>query len=434
MRDVGYLIPEDLIQDVNRQDIKELNFEFDFVKEKLKKENINIENIIKNVQNLFIAIPSWGTGTGGTRFGRYPIDGEPGNIFEKLVDCKTINDLVGIKNKVSLHIPWDKVEDVNELIEFAESLNIRFDALNSNTFQDQKGQKFSYQFGSLSHTDINVRNQAIEHNINCIEFGKKIGSKVLSVWIGDGGNFPGQIHFRNSFERYIDSLKQIYKHLPVDWKIFIEHKLFEPAFYSTVLNDWGSSYITATILGEKALSLVDLGHHAPNTNIEMIVARLIQFGKLAGFHFNDSKYGDDDLDSGSINPYQLFLVFNELVDAEISKVSNFSPCYMIDQSHNVTDPIESLISSMEEIQKAYIKAYLIDREKLSHFQENNDPLMALKTLKKAFEIDVSPILKMVRYRNAGAINPIDLYRKSRYRENKSKERIIEFKNTSGGIV
>jgi L-rhamnose isomerase / sugar isomerase len=432
MKDTGYLIPKDFIQGENKEEVKQLNFEFNFLKEKLK--NIDIDDIVKKVENLFIALPSWGTGTGGTRFGRYPIDGEPRNVFEKLTDCKTINDITGINNRVSLHIPWDKVEDVKEFIEFANSINIKFDAVNSNTFQDQRDQEYSYQFGSLSNSDPNAMKQAIEHNIDCIEFGKKIGSKALSIWIGDGGNFPGQMHFRKSFERYIDSLKEIYGHLPSDWKVFIEHKLFEPAFYSTVLNDWGSSYITATTLGEKAFSLVDLGHHAPNTNIEMIVARLIQFGKLAGFHFNDSKYGDDDLDAGSINPYQLFLVFNELIDAEVSGVKNFSPCYMIDQSHNVTDPLESLISSMEEIQKAYIKASLVDREKLSFYQEKNDPLMALRTLKAGYDIDVTPILKMVRYKNNGAVNPIDVYRKSKYRINKSKERVVEFKNTSGGIV
>ncbi|HQJ74435.1 MAG TPA: L-rhamnose isomerase [Bacteroidota bacterium] len=422
MKETGYLIPKELIQESNKKDIEELNKDYDFVKEKLNKKGFDADEIVEKVKTFYVALPSWATSTGGTRFGTFPIGGDPRNVYEKLVDCKTVNTLTGVNNKVSLHIPWDKVEDINEFNEFKKTLDIGIDAMNSNTFQDQKNQKYSYKFGSLSATDESVRKQAIEHNIECIEIGKKIGSKALSIWIGDGGNFPGQIHFRKSFERYINSLKVIYKELPNDWKMFIEHKLFEPAFYSTVLNDWGSSYIAAQILGDKALCLVDLGHHAPNTNIEMIVSRLIQVGKLAGFHFNDSKYGDDDLDCGSINPYQLFLIFNELVDAEYYKIDGFNPCYMIDESHNVTDPIESLINSYEEIQKAYAKALIIDREKLNEYQEKNDALMSLRLLKEAYDFDVTAILKMARYKSDGAINPIEVYRKSEYRKKKINER------------
>jgi len=294
--------------------------------------------------------------------------------------------------------------------------------MNSNTFQDQPHQKLSYKFGSLTHTVPAVRRQAIDHNIECIEIGKALNSKALSVWIGDGGNFPGQVHFRHALERYIESLKEIYHHLPNDWRLFIEHKLYEPAFYSTVLNDWGASYYAASEIGPKCFCLVDLGHHAPNTNIEMIVSRLIQFRKLGGFHFNDSKYGDDDLDTGSIRPFQLFLVFNELVDAEDEGVPDFDPAYMIDQSHNVTDPIESLISSTEEIQRAYCQALLVDRKALSAYQDSNDALMALKTLKAAYNTDVESIISMARYRAGGAINPISTYRTSGYRMEKAKER------------
>ena len=227
---------------------------------------------------------------------------------------------------------------------------------------------------------------------------------------------------RRALERYLESMREIYAALPEDWRVFIEHKLYEPAFYSTVINDWGVNYHCARELGPKAFCLVDLGHHAPNVNIEMIVARLIQFGKLAGFHFNDSKYGDDDLDAGSIKPFQLFLIFNELVDAELGKVAGFSPAYMLDQSHNVTDPAESLMVSAGELVRAYVQSHLVDRSALEEAQEKCDALMALGALKEAFHTDVAPILAMARQRAGGAVDPIATYRASGYRRRKAEER------------
>ena len=327
-------------------------------------------------------------GTGGTRFARFPGTGEPRHILDKLDDCAVIQQLTGCTPRVSLHIPWDRHDDPAELVVYAEARGLGFDAMNSNTFQDLPGQEHSYKFGSLSHTDPAVRKQAIQHNMDCITFGKAVGSKALTVWIADGSNFPGQSHFTKAFERYLELMKEIYEALPTDWRLFTEHKLYEPAFYSTVVQDWGTNYLIANTLGGRAYCLVDLGHHAPNTNIEMIVARLIQFKKLGGFHFNDSKYGDDDLDSGAINPYQLFLVFNELVDAELSEAPDFNPAHMIDQSHNVTDPIESLMVSAMEIERAYVQAHLVDRAALGRYQEENDALMASETLKQAFRTDV----------------------------------------------
>jgi L-rhamnose isomerase/sugar isomerase len=334
---------------------------------------------------------------------------------------------------VSLHIPWDKPDDPANLREFARARGLHFDAMNSNTFQDQTGQKLSYKFGSLTHPDREVRQQAIDHNLECIEIGKVLGSKAHSVWIGDGGNFPGQVHFRRALDRYLESAREIYDALPDDWRVFLEHKLYEPAFYSTVVQDWGTNYIIARELGPKAYCLVDLGHHAPNVNIEMIVSRLIQFGKLAGFHFNDSKYGDDDLDAGSIKPFQLFLIFNELVDAELGNVPNFNPAYMLDQSHNVTDPLESLMVSAVELTRAYVQAHLIDREALTGAQEKCDPLMALTILKQAFTTDVAPILAMARERAGGAIDPIATYRASAYRQRKAEERPAQA-SIAAGIV
>jgi L-rhamnose isomerase/sugar isomerase len=391
-----------------------LQRDYEMLGEQLARHGIAIDAIRDKAAGFGVAIPSWGVGTGGTRFARFPGEGEPRDIFDKLEDCAVIHQLTRATPTVSLHIPWDKAEP-GRLNEAAGRFGLGFDAMNSNTFQDQPGQAHSYKFGSLSHTDAATRRQAVEHNLECIEIGKGIGSKALTVWIGDGSNFPGQSHFAKSFERYLSSMREIYSALPHDWRLFTEHKMYEPAFYSTVVHDWGTNYIIARELGEKAFCLVDLGHHAPNVNIEMIVSRLIQFGKLGGFHFNDSKYGDDDLDTGSIDPYRLFLVFNELVDAEMSGAKGFDPAHMLDQSHNVTDPIESLIVSATEVQAAYLRASLVDREALTACQDANDALMASRTLKVAFQTPVEAIHAMARLRAGGAIDPIATYRASGYR-------------------
>jgi len=425
-------IAADIVADENAKREGALKSDYDALGENLARRGINIETITAKVAQFFVAVPSWGVGTGGTRFARFPGIGEPRNIFDKLDDCAVIQQLTRATPTVSLHIPWDKA-DPGELKARADALGLGFDAMNSNTFSDTPDQKHSYKFGSLSHVDAAVRAQAIEHNIECIEIGEAIGSKALTVWIGDGSNFPGQSNFTKAFERYLAAMGEIYDHLPEDWRIFSEHKMYEPAFYSTVVQDWGTNYLIASTLGEKAFCLVDLGHHAPNTNIEMIVARLIQFGKLGGFHFNDSKYGDDDLDAGAIEPYRLFLVFNELVDAEHRGVKGFHPAHMIDQSHNVTDPIESLISSANEIRRAYAQALLVDREALAGYQEDNDALMASETLKRAYRTDVEPILAEARRRAGGAIDPVAAYRTSGYRLKVGKERPA-VKGGSGGIV
>jgi L-rhamnose isomerase/sugar isomerase len=399
---------------------------------RLSRQSIDIEAVTAKVADFFVAVPSWGVGTGGTRFARFPGLGEPRHIFDKLDDCGVIQQLTCATPTVSLHIPWDKA-DPKELKAKADALGLGFDAMNSNTFSDGADQAHSYKFGSLSHVDAATRRQAVEHNVECIELGAALGSKALTVWIGDGSNFPGQSNFTRQFERYLDAMRDIYKALPDDWRLFSEHKMYEPAFYSTVVQDWGTNYLIAQTLGEKAYCLVDLGHHAPNTNIEMIVARLIQFGKLGGFHFNDSKYGDDDLDAGSVEPYRLFLVFNELVDAEHRGVKGFYPAHMIDQSHNVTDPIESLIASANEIRRAYAQALLVDRAALEGYQSGNDALMATETLKRAYRTDVEPILAEARRRAGGAIDPVATYRASGYRARVAAERPA-VKGGSGGIV
>ena len=426
-------IDDEFIAKQNEKRRIEVAADYDYLAGKLRRKNIDIENLTDKAEAFRVAVPSWGVGTGGTRFARFPLPGEPRDVYEKLEDCATVFKLVRSTPAVSLHIPWDKPGDPAELRKFARERGLHFDAMNSNTFQDQRGQKLSYKFGSLTHPDPGVRRQAVEHNIECIEIGKLLGSKALTVWIADGGNFPGQMHSRRALERFLESMHVIYKALPDNWRVFLEHKLYEPAFYSTVINDWGTSYYCARELGPKALCLVDLGHHAPNVNIEMIVARLIQFGKLAGFHFNDSKYGDDDLDAGSIKPFQLFLIFNELVDAELSSVPDFDPTYMLDQSHNVTDPLESLMMSAAELNRAYLQAHLVDRQELAEAQEKCDPLKALSLLKQAFTTDVAPILAIARERSGGAIDPIDTFRASGYRHRKAEERPSAHR-ISAGIV
>jgi L-rhamnose isomerase/sugar isomerase len=406
----------------NEGRLEQLQDDYDHLGLQLARRNIDIEALTERAAAFRVALPTWGVGTGGTRFARFPGPGEPRTVFEKLEDCGAIFKLVRSTPGISLHIPWDRPESASVLRAFAESRGLFFESMNSNTFQDHSGQRLSYKYGSLAHVEAAVRRQAIEHNLECLQIGLSLGARSLTVWIGDGGNFPGQLHFRRALDRYLGSVRAIYEQLPAGWRLFLEHKPFEPAFYSTILSDWGTSYYCARELGPWAFSLVDLGHHVPNTNIEQIVARLIQFGKLGGFHFNDSQYGDDDLDAGSVKPFQLFLVFNELVDAELEGVAGFDPAYMLDQSHNVTDPIESLMTSSVEVVRAYVRAHLVDRDALAAHQSANDPVMALQTLKHAFNTDVGPILAMARYRGGGAIDPVAVYRASGYRQRAERAR------------
>jgi L-rhamnose isomerase/sugar isomerase len=412
-------IDPDLIAHQNAAQAAWLKRDYEHLGEQLARRGIDLEAVRRAVEAFEVALPSWAVGTGGTRFARYPGPGEPRNVFEKFEDCAVVQQLVRATPRVSVHFPWDRTDDLKGLREYAAQRGLGFDAVNSNTFQDQPGQKHSYKFGSLTHVDRATREQAVAHNLEVIEAGRALGSRALTLWIGDGSNLPGQQDFRGAFERYIDSAKKIYAALPGDWSLLLEHKLYEPALYSTVLQDWGSNLVAATTLGPQARCLVDLGHHAPSVNIEMIVARLQHCGKLGGFHFNDSKYGDDDLDSGSINPQQLFLVFNELVsftgDGPV-------PAYMIDQSHNVTDPIESLMSSAMHLAGSYARACLVDRKALAGYQADNDALMAHRTLKLAYETDVAPLLAAMRVAAGGAVDPIAVYRAAGYRARKAGAR------------
>jgi L-rhamnose isomerase/sugar isomerase len=408
------------IDEVNQQQLATHKRRFDFV----AADIANLDDVLKKLSAFNIAIPSWALGTGGTRFGRFSGGGEPRSLEEKIEDVGVIHALNRSSNSISLHIPWDIPANAASVKALAAHHGLHFDAVNSNTFQDQSGQKLSYKFGSLHHVDKAVRKQAIEHNIEVIKYGVQLDSKSLSVWLSDGSNFPGQLNFRKAFQNTLESLQEIYEALPDDWKVWIEYKPYEPNFYSTTIGDWGQSYLLASKLGKKASTLVDLGHHLQGTNIEQIVSILLMEGKLAGFHFNDSKYGDDDLTVGSINPYQLFLIFNELVEGMDARSMNHATDigWMIDASHNVKDPIEDLLQSVQAIKIAYAQALLVDKQALLAAQNSNDVTLAQEILQWAYRTDVRPLIAEASLRSGGALDPISVYRKLNVREHLVKER------------
>ncbi len=378
----------------------------------------NAEAIIEKLIQFQVAIPSWALGTGGTRFGRFAGAGEPGSLEEKIDDVGLLHALNGSSGAISLHIPWDIPKDPVAIKQQAASYGLVFDAVNSNTFQDQIGAAHSYKYGSLQNVDKAVRDQAIAHNIEVIKHGVDLGSNSLTVWLADGSSFPGQLNFKRAFENTLDSLQQIYAALPADWKVFVEYKAYEPNFYSTTVADWGQSLLYANKLGKKAYTLVDLGHHLPNANIEQIVSLLLMEGKLGGFHFNDSKYGDDDLTTGSIKPYQLFLIFNELVAGMDAKGMNHAKDlgWMIDASHNVKDPLEDLLQSVEAIMLAYAQALAVDKKALENARMNSDVVACQEILQGVFRTDLRPLVAEARYRMGAALDPLDVFRNQQLRK------------------
>ena len=379
----------------------------------------NIDEVIKKLIDFQVAIPSWALGTGGTRFARFAGGGEPRSLEEKIEDVGLLHQLNQSSGAISLHIPWDIPQNPSSIKALAAQHGLRFDAVNSNTFQDQPEHEQSYKFGSLQHVDKAVRKQAIDHNIQVIKHGIDLGSQSLTVWLSDGSNFPGQLNFRKAFQNVLESLQEIYAALPADWKMFIEYKCYEPNFYSTTIADWGQSLLLATKLGPQAYTLVDLGHHLPNANIEQIVSLLLMEEKLGGFHFNDSKYGDDDLTVGSIAPYKLFLIFNELVEGMNARGMNHAADlgWMIDASHNVKDPLEDLLQSVEAIQIAYAQALLVDAKALDAVRLSNDAVQAQEILQGVFRTDVRPIVAEARLRAGGALEPLQVFRKYKVRGN-----------------
>ena len=419
------MIDQDRIAGLNEAWAPALREDLDHLAVRLdRRSGPSASEVVSALAAFNVAAPSWAVGTGGTRFGRFPIGGEPRNTEEKIDDVALLDTLTASSGAISLHVPWDDPEDPEGLREYAAARGIGFDAMNSNTFQDNPSTtddgKLSYKFGSLANADPAVRDVAVEHKKYVIDLGVRLGSTALTVWLADGINHPGQADHTTQFERVAEGLRAVHDYLPDDWQMFTEHKPFEPAFYATVNSDWGTSLLLAQAAGPKASCLVDLGHHLPNANIEQIVSRLAMAGRLGGFHFNDSKYGDDDLTTGSIQPFQLFLIFCELIRAGEGRLPSLA--YMIDQSHNIKDPLEDLIQSTEAVSIAYAQALLVERDALLEAQAANDAALGQHLLQDAFRIDVRPLVAEARRANGAAIEPLEAYRSLGYRRAMIEER------------
>ncbi|EFH83330.1 L-rhamnose isomerase [Ktedonobacter racemifer] len=393
---------------------------FEQIRATLAQQGTDIEQVIAHIQTFSIETPSWGYGNSGTRFKVFPWPGAARDLREKLADAAQVQRVTGCCPTVALHIPWDQVDDWQEIKAYAEHLGLRLGAVNPNLFQDH-----AYRFGSLCHFDKGVRSQAIAHVLSCIEIAQSIDSNVISLWLADGTNYPGQDDLRHRRHRLLDSLQTIYAALPDRMRLLIEYKFFEPAFYSTDLPDWGTSLLMAQKLGPNAEVLVDTGHHPQGTNIPQIVAQLLDEDRLGGFHFNDRKYADDDLIAGSLNPFELFCIFHEIVGAQHESNANAGRiAYMIDQSHNIEPKIEAMIQSILHIQTAYAKALLVDRVALQQAQESGDVLGAYRVLQAAYETDVRPLLTEVRVRQGLDPDPIAAFRSSGYAEQVARERTL----------
>lgn len=367
-----------------------------------------------DLSKLVIETPSWGYGDSGTRFGVFPQPGRPRDVFEKLDDAAEVHRVTGTAPKVAFHFPWDAVDDYDELRAQIETRGLSVGAVNPNLFQDP-----DYKLGSVTHPDPAVRAKAVEHMLECLEIATALGSTAQSLWLADGTNYPGQDDLRERRRRMLDCLGQVYAAMPAEQELLVEYKFFEPAFYATDLADWGSSLLTCLKLGERAKVLVDLGHHAQGTNIEQIVAFLEEEGRLGGFHFNNRKYADDDLIVGSVNPFELFLIFVELT------ASDALPRLTIDQSHNIEAKVEAMTLSVMNLQEAYAKALLVDREALAITQRTGDVLGGHAVLLDAFNTDVRPACAEARVALGGAEHPIRALRQGGYAARKAIERETE---------
>ncbi len=387
----------------------------DFARQ-LQERGIAIERLIEAIQHFRVETPSWGYGNSGTRFKVFAWPGAARNLEEKLADAAMVHRVTGICPSVALHIPWDNVEDWQEARAFAQHLGLRLGAINPNLFQDE-----AYRFGSLCHRDAQIRRQAIQHLLECVRIARATGSDTLSLWLADGTNYPGQDDLRARRQRLTEALTEVYAALGNDLRLLIEYKFFEPAFYHTDLSDWGTAYTLATKLGPQARVLVDTGHHPQGTNLAQIVALLLDEGRLGGFHFNDRRYADDDLIVGSQHPFELFLVFNELIAAG-EQDPGLRVDYMIDQSHNIEPKIEAMIQSVLHIQSAHAKALLVDRPRLAAAQAAGDTLEAYRVLRDAFETDVRPLLARARVEMGLEPDPIAAFRQSGYAQKVARER------------
>ncbi|MBL8030474.1 MAG: L-rhamnose isomerase [Candidatus Doudnabacteria bacterium] len=398
--------------------------------EDLHARGLNLELVKNRLKKQKIETPSWGYANSGTRFATFPYPGAARTLEEKIEDAAMVHKLTGIAPSVALHIPWDKTSDWEKTKTYAENLGVSIGAINPNLFQNE-----TYKFGSLANSNEGIRKQAIEHVKECIEIMKKTGSKDLSLWLADGSNYAGQVNMQQRKLLLEESLNEIYNFLPEDKRLLIEYKFFEPAFYHTDLPDWGTAYAFSKKLGEKAKVLVDTGHHAPGTNIEQIVAFLLTENSLGGFHFNARKYADDDLIVGSVNPFELFLIFIELVIAEnstgISKTCADNISYMIDQSHNIEPKIEAMVQSIINCQTAFAKALLVDYKSLQEKQNTGDVLGAHRELTLAFETDVKPLLYTLREEMNLNPDPIKALHENDYQNKITAERGSDTNQSSG---
>lgn len=397
-----------------------LEREYELFAQRMAGRGIDLEGIKAALKAQRVETPSWGYGDSGTRFKVFRQPGAARNVFEKMDDAAQVHKFTGICPSVAIHIPWDKVDDFGELAAYAENLGMRIGAVNPNLFQDDE-----YKLGSVCHPDPAVRRKAVDHMLECIEIVKKVTSNILSLWFADGTNYPGQDSFRQRKHRMEEALGEVYAAMPAGMRMLIEYKFFEPAFYHTDIADWGMAYTFAKKLGDQAQVLVDLGHHPSGTNVAHIVAFLIDEGKLGGVHFNDRKYADDDLMVGSVNPYELFLIFNELIDGQRDPRTaghTNAIAYMIDQSHNIEAKIEAMIQSVVNIQTAYAKALLIDHTALAEAQAAGDIIAAGNVLAEAYETDVRPLLTQVPAEMGLDPDALEAYRSSGYYEKIIQER------------
>ena len=369
---------------------------------------------------LEIETPSWAYGNSGTRFNVFPWPGAARTVHERIADAALVQRLTGACPSVAIHIPWDRVDDWDELRRFGGGEGIRIGTVNPNLFQDDE-----YRLGSFCHPDAGVRRQALQHCLECVEIAERVGSTIVGLWLADGTNYPGQDDLRGRVRRLVDGLQELYAALPDGMRLLVEYKFFEPAFYSTDLPDWGAAALVCRKLGPKAQVLVDTGHHPQGTNIEQIVAVLLEEGVLGGFHFNNRKYADDDLIVGSIDPFELFRIMRELAAARSDQATARTAAavaLMIDQSHNVEGKIEAMIQSVVNIQTAYAKALLVDAERLARAQAEGDVLGAHRVLLEAFETDVRPLLARLRQSRGLEPDPVEAFRAGGYAERLARER------------
>lgn len=377
---------------------------------------IDIAAVKAKLKALKVETPSWGYGDSGTRFKVYKQTGVPRNPFEKFEDAAQVHKLTGVCPSVAIHIPWDKVDDYAKLKQHASDLGVSIGAVNPNLFQED-----DYIFGSVTNSNAAIRRKATDHLLECVDIAKTVGSDVLSLWFADGSNYPGQVDIRARKAWMYESLKEMYNAMSPSMRMLIEYKFYEPAFYHTDLADWGMAFNLANKLGPQAEVLVDTGHHPQGTNIEHIVTYLLDENKLGGFHFNSRKYGDDDLIVGSVNPYELFLIFYQIIDAANDKNPQIRQAadniaYMIDQSHNIERKIPAMLRSVLNVQTQYAKALLINLEEVRAAQENQDVLGAEDAVRKAFEFDVTPLLQAVREDMGMPADPMKAYLASGYDE------------------